>query len=387
MTERFASLRMRNKSSEQERHEFAVIDAAVRGAGTDRPEDAELTDFALRMSSARSLPNDGFYRELDERFAASESGEEAIPPRRRISTLAMGGGALASILVAVVIVSAIHLRSNDSVDVMSLEVAAPTEEGVPITAMQKRAAAPAVADSAAGNIAPARPGQPRKVATTANITLATRGNNVETVADGVIRVTDETGGYVRNSSVTGGDGGAARASFYLQLPAASFQDALAGISKLAHVQTRTQRTRDITEPFADSRVHLRIARAQRDRLVTLYAGARAGSPEAAVLKIRLKRAQSRVDARNAELSRLQNRVNFVGLSVLVDADQSAAVDDRGTLNRAVHAAGNVLTSIAAMLLIGLAVALPIALFAALVWAITTRVKRRRRNVVVDDLVG
>lgn len=390
MSNRLTGLRSRNKSSEQERHEFSVIDAAVRGAGTNQPEDAVLTDFALRISDARSMPNDGFYRELDERFGAhGDSSQTAVTPRG-FSPLVTGGGVLASVLiVAMIVVGVSAIGSRDDGDTMAMNAIS----GTASDASSQAAAAPASKDSVAEGLtkaAPATrgefaPGAARKVAQTADLTLATRGSNVETVADGVIRTTDKFGGYVGNSSVTGGDASNAGAHFELKIPAAKFQAALAEMSSLAHVRTRTQNTEDVTAPYSRARSRLTVARAQRDRLVTKYAAAEPGSSEAAALKTQLARAEARVDARGADLKRLQNRVNFVGMGVEVAADSSAIVpDSRGTIHRAADTAVNVLTAIAAALLIALAAALPIALVGGAIWFGATRSKRRRRNSVLDE---
>ena len=386
MTERITRVLSRGRATEQERHELAVIDAAVRGAGTDRPEDAALTDFALRLSAARHLPNDGFYRELDERFGVSDAADGAPPkPRRRRAPLLAGGaGALASVVAAIVIVAGLQSNGGPASDTVESSV------GVIAAPEQKQAAGGSgAADSAKNTAAAPAIGEldqlapVRKVVQTAQLSLATPGKNVESVADAVVRVTDRFGGYVGNSSVTGGDATNASADFELRIPADKFQPALAALSKLAHVRSRTQSTEDVTAPYSRARSRLTIARAQRDRLAAQYAAATPGSREAAALRVRMARAEASADARGAELKRLQNRVNFVAMSVAIVTDETAAADDRGTIHRAADTAITVLTTIAAVLLVALAVALPLLLIAAVGWVATRRLRRTRRDGVLD----
>ncbi|MGH2906284.1 MAG: DUF4349 domain-containing protein [Solirubrobacterales bacterium] len=382
---------------EQQRHDLAVIDAAVRGAADSRPEDAALTDFALRISAARAIPNDGFRRELDERFGAAPDAKPAPALKKRKSRLPLftaGVGAAASLVIAIAIVGSSQTDGLNSVQsVSSGSSASPVEEKAFAPAQsqadstkklsQNEVVPTARSDSATSqSVAPPMPG-PRKVTRSAELTLATSSAKVEDVSDDVIRITDQFGGYVGNSTVTGGDGGNANATFDLQLPATKFQAALAQLSKLAHVRARTQNTQDITGEYRGARRQLDSATARVERIKNKLAKAEPGSTEAAALKRQLVLAEAGVHAYRAEFKRQAARVNYVGLAVEVVADNSAAADDRGTLARAVDTAGSALTAIAAVLIVALAIGLPVALIGLAVWAIVKRTRRANRDGAVD----
>ena len=112
----------------------------------------------------------------------------------------------------------------------------------------------------------------RKVERSAQLSLAPERREVDDVADGVIRTTDRLGGFVVSSSVSsGGDG--TGATFDLRVPSARLQQAVADLSELAHVRSRTQNALDITARFASPRRRLADATAERRGLLRQLATA------------------------------------------------------------------------------------------------------------------
>ena len=93
------------------------------------------------------------------------------------------------------------------------------------------------------------------------------------MADGAIRVTDRHGGFVLSSSVSSGEGAEAGATLDLRIPSARLQPALADLSELAHVRSRTQEARDITAAFTSPRRRLSDALAERRGLLRQLARA------------------------------------------------------------------------------------------------------------------
>ena len=94
------------------------------------------------------------------------------------------------------------------------------------------------------DIAPRAP--VRKVERAASLTLAPPNDEVEKVADEVIRVTDRYQGFVLRSTVSGGESGTAGGSLDLRIPADRLQPAIRDLSALAHVRERTQNAEDVT---------------------------------------------------------------------------------------------------------------------------------------------
>ena len=116
---------------------------------------------------------------------------------------------------------------------------------------RERAGAPSAGGAVAEPAPPAttarRPARRRAgVERQASLTLETAADEIGDVSDGVIQATDAVGGIVVTSSVSSGRlRGAAGATFSLRVPTRRLDDALARLSKLAHVRwphTRTART-------------------------------------------------------------------------------------------------------------------------------------------------
>ena len=85
----------------------------------------------------------------------------------------------------------------------------------------------------------------RIVDATARITLGAEADEVQEVANGVVEVTDRYDGVVINSQVTSDQAGA-RAAFELEIPFRELDAALADLSGLADVISRTEAGEDIT---------------------------------------------------------------------------------------------------------------------------------------------
>jgi hypothetical protein len=293
-------------------------------------------------------------------------------------------------LVAIVAVSAPNGGDNGSSSSSAGSSRATTASG-------KAESSPPAAGDSAGSLTAPRPvppgsggGSPSSDARTkrlqelsAALTLAARPREIETVADGIVRVTDAAGGFVASSSVSGGS--SAGGNFELRIPTARLQKALADLSRLAHVRERTQATNDITAEGVSARGRLREL--QKERTGLLRALGRATTlNETGAIKARLRIVNASLTAARAALRRVQNRAAFANVSVALVADRSsgAAGGDGGwTPGDALHDAGRVLEVTAGILLIVLAILLPIGLIAGFAALAGRAVTRRRRARTLD----
>lgn len=344
-------------------HELEVIDAVVRGGGHARPEDAALTDFALLLRAARPLPDHGAALRLDERLAGASSRP---PARRRRQLLA----AVAS-LVLVLGVGGVALNSFEQVGGRDSSAEAPSTAGAPVTANSFAGGEPELStqgDAVGGERAiiapelasPVAKAPQRSVARDATLTLATEGRKVETLSDRVIAVVDDAGGYVATSRVRRGAAGTGTATFQLMLPASTFQETFAELSRLAHVRSRSQSTEDISAQTQGANRSLARARARVAELSKRLDAAESDA-ERRSLKMRLARAKFVERQALRQVRSNRSRVNYVPLSLKVVADDKAAAAEKGTIVRALERAAEILTGIAAFLIVALAVALPLAL--------------------------
>jgi Domain of unknown function (DUF4349) len=232
------------------------------------------------------------------------------------------------------------------------------------------------------------PGRARRVERQATLALETDSDEIGSVADRVVRVTDEVGGIVVTSSVSSADDDRGGATFSLRVPTRRLDDALARLSKLAHVRSRTQNSQDVTGAFVTAEERLDEALAERKGL--LRALGRADSTnETASIRARLRIVQSEIASARAAVRRLRVRTDFSAVSVIIEPGSSAggstggSSDDSWTPGDAAGDAVRVLEVAAGVVLVAAAVLVPFALLGGLGVAAGRVVRRRRREQALE----
>lgn len=416
--------------------ELAALDAALAGepvepgfeAAAGEPVKADLAavaELALAVRAERPAVDDDFAATLDA-WAASGFAEDGAPsshrpslsrralsPRGRLSRhrllrgrsrsaradasswlrarasrrfLLPALGAAASLLLVVAIAGSLVSGGQESGDSpLSIPGLAPAERAPGGSAGTPESSPPDGSAATPGPTLPATgaPGdtaRPRRVERQASLVLTAGSGDVSDVADGVIRATDEVGGIVVRSSVSSGDQGRAGATFQLRVPTDRLDDALARLSKLGHVRSRTQNSQDVTGSFTSARERLDQAVAERKGLLRALARADSANQTESI-RARLRIVQSEIASARSELRRLRVRTDFSAVSVSVEAEDTgsgggAGSDGSWTPSDAVSDAVRVLEVIAGVLLVSLAVLIPLAALAALA-ALSARTLRRR----------
>jgi len=228
------------------------------------------------------------------------------------------------------------------------------------------------------------PGE-RKVARAADLVLATEPERVSDVADAVNAVVNRYRGIVVSSSVQTGDPGrpGLGSRFQLRLPARNLQPALADLSELAHVRSRTESTDDITGRFITAQERIEELRASRESLLDRLAAA-GTADEAEAIRAELRTVNSRLSAARSDLAGARDRVRFVPVSVSIVAEEGAGDDGRWGVEEALDDAGRVLSAAAGILIVAGAVLLPLALVATLVAAALRLRAGRGRARALDE---
>jgi len=362
----------------------------------------ELEELGQLLLEDPPRPDPRWARDLDQRAAAGfprpprPSFWARVLPDRSVLLPAMGAASLLLIL-AFVIVTAPNggddnsssseggggmAASGGSSSASSARAPRPSPQGesdsAGATSLQQssKAAPPAPGGGSPGSDARRRRLQERS----ATLTLAARPREVEDVADGIVRVTDNAGGFVASSNVSQ-DGG----DFELRVPTARLQRTIADLSRLAHVRGRSQSTRDITAEGVSARGRLREHQKEREGLLRALARATTLN-ETESIKARLRIVNRSIASAREALSRVNNRARYANVSVTLVADRSAGVaggDGNWTPGDALHDAGRVLEVAAGIGLILLAVALPIGVIVALAALAARATTRRRRSRALD----
>jgi hypothetical protein len=239
-------------------------------------------------------------------------------------------------------------------------------------------------DSAGGNRDDVRPGQPRHVAQNADLVLASEPEEVREVADGVNEVVNNSRGFVLNSSVQSGD--AERrpgATFRVKIPAGNLQAALADLSELAHVQSRTEGTQDITSRFVSAQERIEENETMREKLLQELEEATT-QEEIDAIDAQLQVVNDKLAAARNDLARAQERVHLVPVTVSIVSEEGADSDNDWSVSDAIDDAGDVLSTVAGIAIVAGAALLPLALIGA-IFAIAWRFSANRsRQRALDD---
>ena len=373
--------------------ELAAIDATLGGQAVDTSLE-DLAQLVRDLRDERPEPGAAFCARLDadvaERLRARSTKGRFAPAlawlraraSRRMLLPAMG--AVASVLLAVVVATSLiggdHRRAGVGSTQLSGKPSTAVEQAAPAQRANDSAGAAGAAPSggSSSSVEPLVPGRARRVERQASLTLTAPADRVADVSDQVIGVTDQVGGIVVSSSVSSNDSGQGGARFELRVPSARLDDALAKLSKLAHVQSRQQNGQDITGVFVSAGDRLRASLAERQGLLRQLA--RASTPnETASIRARLRITQGQIASERSELAQLRRRADLS--SVSVDIEPSGKQIGGGgayTPRDALHDAGRILAGAAAVTLVTLAVAAPLAALALLA-ALGARSARRRRR--------
>jgi hypothetical protein len=226
-------------------------------------------------------------------------------------------------------------------------------------------------------------GAGRDIERSSYIVLGTKPGEVAGAAAKVYEAVHAADGFVLHSSVQSGKAGATGASFDLLIPSAKVDDALSAISAIAEVRERHDRTDDITAPTVGAAEELADSNASIEGLLKELAGVETEAERESV-EARLHEERRRYAAIRASLDNLHQRAAMSEVSVRIVTGHGAGVAPAGSdsesggwgVGDALHDAGHILTIAAGVVLIGLAVLLPIALIAFVLWA-GNRLRLRR----------
>ncbi|HYF25127.1 MAG TPA: DUF4349 domain-containing protein [Baekduia sp.] len=373
--------RFRRSAPEELVREQEELDRALAG---DPAAEPQLALLVADVHAARATPDPAFASALDRRVAARFELPGAPPRRRRaVWRLAPAGAVLAG-LAAVVLVAGGSEGEGDRSDGGRAAAPLQTQEdllqrGAPDAAGAGGGAAPeaALAPGALSDAArpvpratvpplqrqsapPARGG--RDVERAAELTLTPPIDEVQDVADDVVRETQAVRGYVQGSSVDVRKD-AASAQFTLRVPAARLDDLVARLSRLADVGALRQQATDITATVDGAAGRVSEARAERRALLRAL-GRATTEGRISSLRARLADNRRRLGRLEAQLAAQRRRAAIATVQVAVEG---RAVDDDGdegatwTPRDAAGDAWRVLQVMGGVLLVALTVLLPLAL--------------------------
>lgn len=236
---------------------------------------------------------------------------------------------------------------------------------------------------------PAVPGgsRERAVALEAEITLGTDPGGVQDVANDVVSVTDDHNGIVMDSSVKDGEAGDAGASFSLLIPSTQIESAVADLSEIADLKSRSQELIDITAPTNRTEDAVADSKARIQSLL----GELEEAPDESTrqeLENQIRFERYLLKGHETRLKRLERRADYTPVSVRVETGGESSSDEDSSgwgLGDAVDDAGKLLGVAAGVTVLALAVAIPIGIVVLIALAINRAwVRRSRRRALGDD---
>lgn len=356
-------------------------------------DEQDLMD-ELRAMAPR--PSAEFTTSLDarvaERFGEPERPAAAPRRKRRRWSLPLLSGSLASAAVAAVVVVVIlgGGGSGTGGDGTTAEV---FSESAGAPAARESSGAGVAADSAAAPdsgtaLPPSSPtpepagSEPRRVERQAQLTVSIEHGRFDEAAARVPQIAAAANAIIDTSRVsTSGSGG--EATYTLRVPVARLNDTLAQLSRLGRVTSRDETGYDITGAVVSTEDRLGDLRAQRDS-VRRQLASETDPQKAAELSRRLSSLRDEVARVRGEAIRLQQRTSYATVNLTLDERREgdgsgAADDDEGGIAGALDDAGRILGGMAAVGIVVLAVALPVALLLVVLWKGAGALRRRRRE--------
>jgi hypothetical protein len=227
----------------------------------------------------------------------------------------------------------------------------------------------------------------RRVKRAADLTIATPIAKLQETSDAVTHTVDRLGGFVAQSEVSSA-GQRGQATFALRIPTARLDDALATLSRLGHVRSRSQESDDITARFVSARSRLHDARAERQALLRALAEA-ATSQEIDSINARLEIARSRIAAAKGDLFGARRTAAFARVGVTVigvageDEGAAAGGHDGWTPGKALEDAVDLLSVASGVAIVAIAGAIPAALLALLALLAWRVYRRRSRELALE----
>jgi hypothetical protein len=387
-----------------------------------------VEELERELRAERQEPGPEFARRLDEWAAAGFPRDRGLGPRTAASGVAgalhrarawltavparrvlapAGSVAVMLVVIGVAISQSGELGSDDgegpapqSVQGMEGDSAGSLDAGSAAEEPAGAAAAPAIGedsqplDAGAAELSvppdgmPADPGGiaratgDRLIDATARLRLGADADEVQETANGVVQVTDRHDGIVLDSQVTTDQAGA-RAAFELEIPFKELDAALADLSELGDVISRTEEGEDITASAVRARKDLaqtfdriRAARADLIRADT--------REERLIIRSRISSLEATANALEARVNGVEREARFATVDVEITSDGPRSEDEDWTLGDALDDAGRVIEVIGGIALISLAVLAPLALVAALIWLLATRALRHQRERALDS---
>ena len=189
------------------------------------------------------------------------------------------------------------------------------------------------------------------------------------------------GGYVANSSISGGRDQVRTATLDLKIPSERYDQAVSGLGGIGKVEAVNTSVEDVGEEFVDLKMRVANARRLEERLTSLLATRTGKLEEVLAVERELARVREQIERYEGRIRYLSTRAEVSTLSVTVHEPYPLLGERPGEnpIVSALRQAWRNFVAFIAWLIASLGVLLPLAVMAFAGWRVFLRVRRRRNG--------
>jgi hypothetical protein len=246
----------------------------------------------------------------------------------------------------------------------------------------------AVADAASPDAPPIAANPPQSIypgpTTTAMIIRTGEAFiEVDKVDPAVLKVRQlaaQVGGYIANSSISGGRDQIRQATIELKIPATKYEQAVGSLATIGKVETVNSTAQDVGEEFVDVTARVNNSRRLEERLISLLANRTGKLDEVLRVERELARVREEIERYAGRLRYLSARVAMSTLTITVHEPAPILGNSPGEnpIAAAFRRAWKNFVAVVAALIASLGVLIPLAIIALFGWAGYRQWKRRAR---------
>jgi hypothetical protein len=173
-----------------------------------------------------------------------------------------------------------------------------------------------------------QPSQPNMIIRNGDVAIEV--DSVETAIAAVRRLVATVGGYVGNVSMLTGEHQVRSATLELKVPAARFDDVMAGVRPIGQVERSVATAEDVGEEFVDISARVANARRLESRLVTLLSTRTGKLEDVLAVERELARVREEIERYEGRIRFLSSRVALSTIAVTVHEKAPLVATSPGT---------------------------------------------------------
>ncbi|MEO8192617.1 MAG: DUF4349 domain-containing protein [Gemmatimonadales bacterium] len=195
----------------------------------------------------------------------------------------------------------------------------------------------------------------------------------------VRQLATQLGGYVANSSISGGRDQIRSATLELKIPAARYDQAISGLGGIGKVESVNTNVEDVGEEYVDITARVTNAKRLEERLVTLLATRTGKLEDVLAVERELARVREEIERYEGRMRFLRTRAAVSTLSITVHEPAPILGQNPGQnpIVAALKQAWRNLVGFVAWLIASLGVLIPVGALVAVGWYVYKRIRQKR----------